>query len=162
MKCADCDTPMVSTNEAYKYSESGLPNVTLVGIEVRRCPHCGEQAAAIPRVMQLHQILAQSIVRKRARLAAQEVRFLRTYLGRSTEDFAKLMGVTREQVSRWENGHNPIGAQADRLLRLLVARTWPQRDYNVEELSEIEDQEPGPLANVRIARAPNGWELGAN
>jgi DNA-binding transcriptional regulator YiaG len=36
-------------------------------------------------------------------------------------DFAKLVGVSSEQVSRWENGHNSPEKSADKLIRLLAA-----------------------------------------
>jgi len=153
---------MVSTAEPYKYEESGLSYVTLVGIDVRTCPNCGERHPAIPRVMDLHQVIAHAIVGKPSRLGGPEVRFLRTYLGRSTEDFAAIMGVTREQVSRWENNHNPIGPQADRLLRLLAASTWPRREYDIESLTQIQDDTDTNPRTLRVARANNEWELGAN
>ena len=56
---------------------------------------------------------------------APEIRFLRKYLGWSTADFASRMGTARETVSRWESGAVPMGSQADRLLRLLVATAAP-------------------------------------
>lgn len=31
-------------------AECGLPTVTLVGIEVSRCTHCGEHEAVIPKI----------------------------------------------------------------------------------------------------------------
>src|SRR5260370_42646785 len=40
MKC-ECGTEMKSRKENYRYTESGLDNVILLGVEVRRCPSCG-------------------------------------------------------------------------------------------------------------------------
>src|SRR5437867_5472633 len=50
MKCSQCDHSMKTARENYLYRESGLPNITLVGIEVSRCSHCGEHEAVIPKI----------------------------------------------------------------------------------------------------------------
>jgi putative zinc finger/helix-turn-helix YgiT family protein len=119
MMCPTCNEAELNVAiEAYKYEESGL-NVTLEGVEVRSCPSCGERMAAIPAIGKLHRELARTIICKRSRLAPEEIRFLRTHLGRSRADFAKQMGVGREQVSRWETGKSPIGAASDRLIRTM-------------------------------------------
>ena len=54
MNCLQCGQRMKSGRENYLYKESGLPNITLVGIEVNRCPGCGEYEAVIPKIEQLH------------------------------------------------------------------------------------------------------------
>jgi putative zinc finger/helix-turn-helix YgiT family protein len=150
---------MVSKVEPYRYAESGLSNVTLIGIEVRSCPKCGERAAAIPAIAKLHDVLARLLVDKPSRLAGEEIRFLRTYLGKSTSDFANLMGVTRENVSRWENDQTPIGSPADRLLRMLVVHVGPNHDYDLDQLSNIEKNKAAKTAPLRIQRADATWQL---
>ena len=52
MKCPECREPMTSARENYSYTASGLPYVTLVGVEVRRCKACGEHEVVIPRIEQ--------------------------------------------------------------------------------------------------------------
>jgi putative zinc finger/helix-turn-helix YgiT family protein len=134
MKCPVCGFPeLTTTHEPYKYDESGLPNITLANIEIRRCGHCGEELPAIPRMAELHKVIARSVVEQHAKLSGAEVRFLRKYLGHSGADFAALIGVSRETVSRWENDKEPIGGTSDRLLRLLVVLDQRARDYNVVE-----------------------------
>jgi len=96
-------------------------------VEVDRCPKCGAVEIVIPRIEELHRALALAILRKRGRLAAPEVRFLRKYLGWSGADFAKHMGVDAATVSRWENEEQPMGPVADRLLRLMVVTREPRR-----------------------------------
>ena len=118
---------------------SGLPHVTLAGINVNRCAKCGEVEVEIPRVEKLHKAIAGALVRKAARLSGAEVRFLRSQLGYSGADFAKVIGVSASTVSRWENEHEPIGPQADRLLRLMVATRDPQRNYELDQLANVRD-----------------------
>ena len=54
-------------------------------------------------------------------------------MGFSGTDFAKVMGVTPETVSRWEKGTVDMKEASDRLLRVLVlSKSGPFREY--EEL----------------------------
>jgi putative zinc finger/helix-turn-helix YgiT family protein len=155
MKCDECGEPMTSARENYSYTASGLPYVTLVGVEVRRCKACGEHEVVIPKIELLHRTIALLIVGKKTRLTAAEVRFLRKYLGWSGVDFAKHMGVTPESVSRWENDREQMGPVADRLLRLMVVTRSPVSDYELDTLADLED-ESAPL-RLRVEPARNGW-----
>ena len=119
MNCPDCNQPMTSAHENYGYAASGLPYVTLVGVEVRRCAACGEHEVVIPKIEQLHRTIAMAVVEKRSRLTAAEIRFLRKYLGWSGVDVARHMGVTAESVSRWENDREEMAAVADRLVAVI-------------------------------------------
>jgi DNA-binding transcriptional regulator YiaG len=47
------------------------------------------------------------------------------------------MGVAEETVSRWENDAAPIGPQADRLVRFLVAQGKLTTTYPTERIKEI-------------------------
>ena len=93
-KCKVCSGEMTSSREAYRYNESGLPNVILKDVEVRRCPNCGTQEVPLPRVEELHRAIAMALVHKPARFLGAEVRYLRKYMGWSGVDFASRMGVT--------------------------------------------------------------------
>jgi putative zinc finger/helix-turn-helix YgiT family protein len=157
-KCRTCgEAEMATKVETYRYRESGLPNVALVGVEVRRCPACGHHELVLPRIAELHRAIAHALIRKRARLSGTEIRFLRKYLGWSGVDFARHVGVDPSTVSTWENDKDPIGGPSDRLLRLMVAHGAPVEDYPLEELTKIENQRTPP-AEVRFAPRPRGWE----
>lgn len=64
MKCAACGgavKTVVSTKDApYHYTESGLDNVYLVGIQVRQCSGCGE-APVLRDLPALHRVIASVI-----------------------------------------------------------------------------------------------------
>ena len=155
MKC-ECGGEMKVTVETHHYVESGLSNVYLDGIEVRRCPACGEEEVAIPAIESLHKASGGALIRKPHRLAGAEVRFLRKLLGWSGELFASRMGVTASQVSRWENDKEPIGVVADRLLRALVVIESPVADYSSEMFEQVDAEvAPGPAMHVR--RLSNRW-----
>jgi putative zinc finger/helix-turn-helix YgiT family protein len=160
MKCPSCGAPdVVRTSESYKYEESGLPNVTLIGIEVRRCESCGERAPVIPRITELHRVLSLALISKHARFTGAEIRFLRKYLGHSGEKFAAIMGVDRATLSRWETEQQRIGPSADRLIRLLVDKVGPDRSYDVEDLMQIEDEPK--RESLRIERRGSSWHVAA-
>lgn len=157
-KCRTCGKAELSGRpETYLYTESGLPNVVLVGVEVRRCPSCGHHELVLPRVTELHRTIAHAVIHKRARLSGPEVRFLRKYLGWSGADFARHVGVDPSTVSNWENDKDPIGPASDRLLRLMVAHGAPVEDYSLEELTKIENERQPPI-EVRVSPKARGWE----
>lgn len=106
---------------AYHFVDSGLPNVYLSGIKYQVCETCGQQCADIPAIKQLMQVIARAIVQSEAPLTGPEIRFLRKRLGKKSSEFARIVGVTNEQVSRWENDHNPPEQSADRLIRIFYS-----------------------------------------
>jgi putative zinc finger/helix-turn-helix YgiT family protein len=152
---------MKSTVENHRYEPVAGFVVTLVGVRVNRCPSCGELDVEIPSIEGLHRALADAVIRKRARLAPAEVRFLRKYLGLSGVDFADRIGVDPATVSKWETGAQPMGTTADRLLRLMVAHEKPVDAYPIETLSDVarDDAKPSRIG-VRFAKE-EGWTLEA-
>jgi putative zinc finger/helix-turn-helix YgiT family protein len=160
--CPGCGGELQSGRENYKYTACGLPNITLMNVEVSRCRNCGEEIASIPHVEALHREIAIAIIKKHARLTPAEIRYLRKYLGMSGVSFAELMGVDATTVSRWESEKlaQPMGPQAERLLRLLVARIRPVGEYPAETLARVAQGQPTP---IRLGLMPRdeGWEAQA-
>jgi putative zinc finger/helix-turn-helix YgiT family protein len=118
MKCTECgNTLKVNRPNAYRYRESGLDSVVLVGIRVYVCPGCGGEFPEIPNIIALHRVIAQRLVRKPAPLTGPEYRFLRKELGIKAKELAHCLGITDVSLSRWETGAVPINPAADRLLR---------------------------------------------
>lgn len=161
MKCDECGRPVTAERNAVRrYNSGGLAHVELHGIEVTTCPACGKEGIAIPRIGQLHRVLAEAFVTQRRMLAPVEIRFLRKHIGLSGADFAQRMGVARETVSRWEKGATPMGAVADRLLRLLVVTHEPTESYAVDDFLRELDDEPAPkkLSSVPLWNSGDkGW-----
>lgn len=157
-KCRTCGKAELATRaETYLYTESGLPNVVLVGVDVRRCPACGHHELVLPRVVDLHRTIAHTVIHKPARLSGSEVRFLRKYLGWSGADFARHIGVDPSTVSNWETDKEPIGPSSDRALRLMVAHGSPVEEYPLDELTKIENERRPPI-EIRVAPRARGWE----
>jgi putative zinc finger/helix-turn-helix YgiT family protein len=152
---------MKTQKENVHYTACGLPHVTLRNIEVSRCPQCGEEEIAIPRIEALHKVIARALITKPSRLDAAEIRYLRKYLGWSGADFAAHMGTTRETVSRWENGQVLMGTQADRLLRLMVATKGPVKDYSLDTLKAISAKKKPQTLRLGLTAEREGWQAEA-
>lgn len=160
-KCRTCKRgEMTTQRETYLYTECGLPNVVLAGVEVRRCHECGAHELVLPNVTELHRVLAHAVIEKPASLSGAEVRFLRTYLGWTGADFAERMGVDPSTVSKWENDREPIGTQSDRVLRLMVVHQAPVENYSLDELKKIENRR-APPRQLKLWNKNHGWELTA-
>ena len=156
MKCFGCGHGMTTGRENVKYDACGLPGVTLVDVEVSRCGHCGQYEVAIPRIEELHRVMAAALVRKSARLTPAEIRFLRTTLEWSGRELADHMGAAPETVSRWEHGKTPMGPQADRLLRLMVLHRTSPESVDLSHLKAVAKQAPAEL-HTRLIGGKTGW-----
>lgn len=161
MKCSLCGSPDTHNGrEVHLYRECGLPNVVLVGVEIRRCRNCGEYAVKIPNILGLHRVIATTLSGKASRMTGDEVKFLRKYLGYTGVDFGRQMNVTAETVSRWETGHGPIGVLADRLLRSMVLSQQPVTSYPARTAPPIDRTNQPDSQPVRITMDANGeWKV---
>lgn len=160
MKCVECGAMMKVRKENYRYEESGLKHVTLLAVDVARCQRCDNYEISIPHIEDLHRLIARTLIDKTTRFTGEEVRFLRKSLGWSGSDFAKHMGVAEETVSRWENDAAPIGPQADRLLRFLVAQGKLTSSYPTERLKTI-DLRKATATKVKLATKKDHWTVEA-
>jgi len=141
MRCNICDAEMkgrtASKKAPYHYTLSGMEDVFLLGIDVLRCPDCSVESPIIPRVPELHRLIAERIVKKSAALTGQEIRFLRKNAEAPAKQFAQLIGVSPEHLSRVENGHyRKLGKSADRLVRVLASLAMTDEPTR-EALTEV-------------------------
>lgn len=123
MNCNICNRAMKGTfatvNNPYLYNESGLKNVRLIGVKIFTCSVCREKSAVIPKIEELHGLIADDLIRTPGLLNGTQVRFLRKHAGFSAQDFAALIGVTPSHFSRFENEKTAnLGVPTDRLIRL--------------------------------------------
>jgi len=160
MKCDACGAPMKSGRENFLYTACGLDTVTLMNVEVHRCAECGEYEVGIPRIEELHRLIAQEVAAKEARLTPPEVRFLRKYLGFSGVDFAAVLDVSPETVSRWENGKKQMSSVSERALRLMVFVRAPLAEYALEKLAEVAQGDAVPL-RMKLRESRSQWQAEA-
>lgn len=131
MKCYSCGSKMISSKETYNYSESGIPYLYLANVEVRKCTKCNEKAVVLPRIDELHGVIANMLLCKKVPLTGKEVRFLRKEMDLIGTALANLLGVTPVTVSRWENEKEPISATSDRLVRVIYVQLMQERCKSV-------------------------------
>ncbi len=120
MKCELCkDETIIKRGQRYHYIECGLDNVYLENLDVRVCEACGEASPRIPRINDLHAIIGQAVALQNVPLSGKEIRFLRQHLGLKAKEWAAFLHIDTATLSRWENGGQIIGPQADSLMRLM-------------------------------------------
>jgi transcriptional regulator with XRE-family HTH domain len=106
----------------YRYDLSGLDNVFLAGITVYECPRCDIRVPVIPRIAQLHDVIAKGLLFKEGALSGREIRFLRKNAGMSAKEFARYIGIDSSHLSRIENGKlEHFSLATDKLARAVVA-----------------------------------------
>jgi DNA-binding transcriptional regulator YiaG len=102
---------------SYAFTECGLKNVILQGVEIVQCPQCGDEQVIIPHLDELMRTLALALVGQPYRLQGEDVRFLRKYLKMTQVEFASYLEIDKTNLSKWENNEDKIGEQSDRLIR---------------------------------------------
>jgi putative transcriptional regulator len=164
-KCHSCGNQNVevSSGQSYHFRESGLDNVFLLNIGMLHCPDCESDVISIPSPTQLLNCISEAIILSPSLLSGQEVRFLRKNLHLKIDEFARIIGVDRVTVSRWENGHQPVTKSSDRLIRLTyvtMATVSSEVRENLRERLKREDSKTHPPYEVRFPLDIHSCALG--
>jgi DNA-binding transcriptional regulator YiaG len=135
--------------DAYHYTESGLDNVIVYGM-MPCVDDDGDRVITIPNIAGLHRAIAQAIVDHDAAISGKELRFLRTEMGMTQAELAKVVHHDPQSVARWEKSEHPMPPTAEALIRLLAKERLhleAGRD-SIEQLSErcIAAAAPQPIA----------------
>ncbi len=142
MRCYVCGQgELKERRESIPYR--ALPGVVLDDIQVQTCTVCGERFESIPAMASLNRELAKALVRKRARLTPEEIRFLRKSVGWSARELSEHLRVDPSTVSRWESGKQSPSPQLDLLIRFVVQNADPMEPFDDREAGRAE---PEPLA----------------
>lgn len=143
-------TRTATARKPYHYKLSGLHRVFLIDIEVESCRECGAETPSIPKLGELHRIIAHYLVNKKDRLSGEELRFLRKLPGLPAKKFAELLCITPEHLSGAENGRRPLSQSVDKLARAVVVeaiKSDETRAILLQYPTEIGEQ----LAQLRFA-----------
>jgi transcriptional regulator with XRE-family HTH domain len=123
--------------------------VELANVPVWVCEN-GHEEVEIPAMTQLHERLAQMIIRKPAMLGA-EIKFLRRRVDLSAREFAQRIGITPQHLSRLENDRQQ-SKMFDLLIRLAMASLIAARDGKPM---------PADLAPL-VDQLDAAWDIGAH
>ena len=155
MKCHSCSkNTQIKKVQKYQYTGTGLENIFLDNIEIRFCDNCEMESPVIPKILILHNTIANAIVCKRTLLSGAEIRFLRKNLRIKSQDWAKLLRTDKSVYSRWENDLQSVSPQSDLLIRYLYLRLLEERkDIRlekkiVESLSDMTDEKTAIVIDV--------------
>ena len=119
----------------YRYTECGLDNVFLEGVDVLRDDH-GDEVYHIDNILDLHKMIAHAIISRRGGLSGPELRFLRSEMGLTQEELAKRLGCTRVTISRWERNEEAINLNAEVVVKLLTAeKLGIDPDMSIEDMA---------------------------
>jgi putative zinc finger/helix-turn-helix YgiT family protein len=164
MMCSDCGkAEVVAKRKNHRYLECGLDSVILEGVIVSECSACGMQFVEIPAMGQLHRVIAESLVERSEALLPAEIQFLRKSLGWSGVDFAQFMHVDEATVRRWERTDKPqpMGPQAELLLRMAVRHDLKILDYDLAGISQLSLKRSTKAPHMTLKRREERWVDGA-
>ncbi|ATU94380.1 helix-turn-helix domain-containing protein [Phyllobacterium zundukense] len=119
----------------HHYTESGLTNVYISGIAVE-LDDDGDETITIPAINELHHIIALGIVSHSKGISGDELRFLRTEMGLTQSELAKLVHRDKQSIGRWERGEVELDSSAEALIRrMAVEKLDLPVDAGIDELS---------------------------
>jgi len=147
--------------QSYRYTECGLDNVVIDGVEVQLDDH-GEDTYSIRNILGLHKVIAHAIISRAQNMTGAELRFLRSEMGFTQEQLAKLLSCDRVTISRWERGETTIDAASEMVVKLLAAEKLEvDRGMSVEQMARRADW-AAEVTEIRIDGSnPANYRLAA-
>ncbi len=120
--CPECEKGTVRTIRIHNYKTKikGYPftvDEALIGV----CDECKAQSFAPEETQRWDELFSHSLQARHAFLTPEEITQIRKGLSVSMEDFARLIGSTRQSVSMWEKASRttPPVRTADLLMKLV-------------------------------------------
>jgi DNA-binding transcriptional regulator YiaG len=111
---------MKKTEGMHHFVECGLENVYIENCVLFVCDTCKKVVPLLPDAELVMPYITERLIQKSGRLNSDEILFLRKAAGLKAEELAKMLGVDRVSVSRWENARSKIEGLFDLRLRKLV------------------------------------------
>jgi DNA-binding transcriptional regulator YiaG len=176
--CHGCERPYevfeATVVNPYHYTESGLENWWLAGIDVYSCPNCESLSAEIPDIDGLHELMAKNILLTPFSMTGPELRFLRKETKLRLKDFAERLGVDPKTITNWEASER-LNKTTDLTVRVVVATVLWAGNVRREVLDQIAgltqygdfmdqlEQDIAELAkaNVEAGIPTSHWEIAA-
>ncbi len=93
--------------------------ISVPGFPHLRCPKCGEAVLSLAEARALQRRATERYRAKHGLLSADEIRGIRSRLGLTQAELARLLRLGGNTISRWEAGRIVQTAAMDVLLRLI-------------------------------------------
>lgn len=150
----------MSANSLFHYTQCGLDNVWLAnGYKVDETDY--GSGFSIEKADELHNAIASRIISDPRPLRGQDARFLRVVLRLSQERMAKLLGVDRATVIRWERGRDKALAM---MQDIAVRTTYAARAEGdgflvtvIKEMQEADEKNWGAAFRAVFEAGNRGW-----
>jgi DNA-binding transcriptional regulator YiaG len=153
---------MTTKNDLFHYVQCGLDNVWLTsGVEVTETDY--GKGFRISKAEELHEAIARSIINGPRHLRGQEARFLRVLLNLSQDAMAKILGVDRATVIRWERARErPLTMIQDIAVRTTYAARATGDDFLLSVIKEMQDTDEKAYSDLprQVFETSNqGWRV---
>ena len=129
--------------EPYHFLACGLDDVYLTnGYETEQTPY--GPGVAIRKADEVYRAIGLFLVSNKKQLSGKEIRFLRHQMDYTQSELARMLGVSSQQVARYEKENGScISGASDRILRLLyresVDSNVPIKD-TLENVDQMDDR----------------------
>ena len=149
--CPECGHGMVRTTRVHNYKTKikGYPFVVdeaLIGV----CDECRAESFAPEETKRWETLFSRSLEARQAFLSPEEITELRKALNLSMEDFARLIGSTRQSLSMWEKeGRYSLPLRTADLLMKLVRQSLRAGPVDVLTFLLDEAQKWGIVIELR-------------
>jgi len=140
-----------------RYRECGLDDIYLLsGYEIEDSHH-GE-SLSVKNIDELHRAIGGYLASVKKALSGKELRFLRGQMNLTQYELGRLLGMSSQQVARWEKGQSEIPGPADRLVRGLYIQHAGGK-LNLQDLANRLEEFDAPM-NERMVfeKTPQGWK----
>lgn len=145
----------------YHYTECGLNNVYIDGI-VPFLDDDGDEIVHIKSINVLHATIALGIISHEKSMSGAELRFLRSEMGMTQAELAKVIHVDKQTVGRWEREETTLDGTPETVIRqLAIERLVLTFNEGIEKLasSSVDSLEPQPI-NIELDEC-DGYRLAA-
>ena len=111
-------------------------------VQAAACDTCGTKKVEIPDPAGLTAAVAVTRATHRVKLGGSEIKFMRKAMEMPAKEVAKLLDVSEETISRWENDHQPIGGANEKMFRYLACKVLadaaPAIQWGIDAIMELE------------------------
>ena len=151
--CPNCSSEnLVKTTEDYNYIECGLDNVILLDLEIYNCMECNNSMPIIPNIIELHKLIVLRLINKVWNLDGKEIKFLRKFFNISATELARILSITKQTVSRWENYHHQPDNSMDRFIKYLFSNFLYEKECKEKEKSYMSSTQHSALNGSFFSR----------
>ena len=109
---------------------------------------------------ELHRAIGHYLAAHKKVLHGDELRFLRVQMDLTQSDLGKLVGLSSQQVARWEKEQSEISGPAEALLRILYLDHIGERELDVQQiLKALEERDAPPQDACFVEETDEGWRV---